>query len=1487
MPTVNRMLCFALRKYLQKFFALFFLLANLLVVTYPFTELRAQAGKDGNLTVSAANTVVNTYAPVVVGVSSGDLVVVVNNIASLGGLGNGDLIMVYQAQGAEINTSNSVNYGEILDYRSAGLYEFVRVQSVAGNTIRLECGLSNDYQVTGFTQVVKVPQYNILTINAGASIVPTAWGDVAGGRAGGIVAIMAEEITLNGTINASERGFRGGRIFNGSLASGATQWADYRSTDVNYGGEKGESIAGNFVQYDLLNGRNGRGAPANGGGGGNSHNAGGGGGANGNNGNLWNGQGVMCTTCLGAAAWQLDPGYIANGNTFTTSSGGGRGGYVFSSANRDALTEGPGLAVWGGNRRFEVGGLGGRPLASDPEQRIFFGGGGGAGDGNNNAHTDGGHGGGMIYIMTNALSGSGSMISNGQTAANTRPGHNDAPGGGGAGGTIIVKAESIAASLGFQANGGNGGNQLITNNEAEGPGGGGGGGFIARSIGAGTAVVGGGTNGITTSTALTEFPTNGATSGATGQLSSVTEDFNIIGPCADLEITKSVNNATPNVGDNVIFTVTVTNNGPSNSPDVVVSDLLPSGYTFVSATTTQGAYNSANGLWAVGTINDGSSQTLTITATVNFVGNYLNTATVFAGTVPDPDLSNNVATAAIDPVCPVNPGQNTITGLVFDDLNINGLLDAAEPGLESYVVQLFEDLNNNGVVDGGEPLVATTTSGSNGIFTFVVDPNQENVRDEFNTNGSPAGSNGSIPWAANWVEVGESDGFGAGQVRVANNRLEIRNLDREARRTVDLSGASLAVLSFDFQGVQINQANRRGIVEISESSTGPWTQIATIENNTASSTEIDISSFISSNTTIRFRNDGNVANNNRGINIDNVNIEIFYPTNYLVRLETPLPPDVVQTSAPIEFPVTFTSVDEADCDVNFGLWLPRSDIEVVKTVNNLTPDIFSQVTFQISVENLGPNPTTGVTVTDLIPSGFTFVNGNPSQGTYNHVTGIWDVGALTVNQVEMLEITAVVNASGDYTNTATGTSDLEDLNLGNNTSSVTVSPVLVPVADLSVTKVVNDPTPNVGGTVIFTVTVANAGPDPATGVLVNDLLPNGFSFVNASTSSGSYNSGTGIWNVGNIAVGGSETLEITVTVNEPAAGISYTNTATIASSDQADSDITNNEDSATVVPVVITGISLDKTADPLSYSAVGEVITYTFTVQNTGNVTLSDVSISDPLTGLSAISPVSIASLAPGATEIFTATYTITQTDIDNGSVTNTATVNAEDPNGAAISDTDSETITAAQTATISLSKSASPGTYSVVGEVITYTFTVQNTGNVTLSDVSISDPLTGLSAISPATIASLAPGATEIFTATYTITQADIDNGSVANTATVNAEDPNGAAISDTNSETINAAQTATLTLDKSASSATYSAVGEVITYTFTVENTGNVTLTDVSISDPLTGLSAISPVSIASLAPGATETFTATYTITQADIDNGSVANSATVNAEDPSGD
>ncbi|WP_299112218.1 PA14 domain-containing protein, partial [uncultured Winogradskyella sp.] len=500
----------------------FFNLHMLLGLTFIFFSIKSfgQPGKDGNLVVTTANTVLNSYSGVVTDINAGDDTIAVFNVASdFGSLVAGDLIMIYQAQGASINTTNTISYGEIISYNSAGLYEFAYVTSVSGNMINLGCGVTHSYTVAGRTQVVKIPQYNNLTINAGGSVTASPWEDYAGGRRGGLVIIDAVNVTVEGAIDASGLGFRGGLRENSTSGASTTIYNDFVTVSANLSAEKGESIAGYGNEYDGLGGRYGRGAPANGGGGGNAHNSGGGGGANGNNGVVWlNGNGNMCSTCTGAGAWTLDPDYITNGNALTESSGGGRGGYSYSSSNQDALTVPPSDNAWAGDRRDNVGGLGGRSLVANEANRIFFGGGGGAGDSNNSANQNAANGAGIILIRSNQINGTGNIIANGQDGSNTIAGHNDAPSGAGAGGSIILKSVVIANTITLNANGGIGGNQLITGNEAEGPGGGGSGGFVAITAGSPSISINGGTSGITGSASLTEFPVNGATDGAPGEV---------------------------------------------------------------------------------------------------------------------------------------------------------------------------------------------------------------------------------------------------------------------------------------------------------------------------------------------------------------------------------------------------------------------------------------------------------------------------------------------------------------------------------------------------------------------------------------------------------------------------------------------------------------------------------------------------------------------------------------------------------------------------------------------------------------------------------------------------------------------------------------------------------------------------------------------------------------------------------------------------------
>ena len=535
-------------------------------------------GKDGAFTATAANTTINSYTTLTAGAGAGDSTI---TVSSATGVTPGDVLLIYQAQGATISTANANTYGTVSALGNAGRYEYVSVASVSGTTITL--GRTCDttplrFSYSSGAQVLRVPQYSSLTVNAGASIVPQVWN----GSTGGVVtAIVDGTATVNGSINADGRGFRGGAIDNDTTAAG-TDVPAYVAAAAASGAEKGESIAGSQTTYDGLGGRYSRGAPANGGGGGNAHNAGGGGGANGGTG-TWNGQGVPDNTnATWAAAWNLDGTLIST----TNSPGGGRGGYTYGANNENALTRAPGANQWGGNNRRERGGLGGRLLANNPsivgDTRLFLGGGGGAGDGNNGAASAGGTGGGLVLLVATAVAGNGSLQANGATATNTLPVHNDGPGGGGGGGSVVLVAPG-AGALGLLATGGNGGSQLIGGNESEGPGGGGGGGFIASPAGTGTLTAG--VNGTTSSGAVTEFIPNGATRGNTGNAATAPSLTNLplcnVANLADLSITKTNTPlAGPNdqAADTVVsgaqstYSLVVTNSGPGPAVNAVIQD---------------------------------------------------------------------------------------------------------------------------------------------------------------------------------------------------------------------------------------------------------------------------------------------------------------------------------------------------------------------------------------------------------------------------------------------------------------------------------------------------------------------------------------------------------------------------------------------------------------------------------------------------------------------------------------------------------------------------------------------------------------------------------------------------------------------------------------------------------------------------------------------------------------------------------------------------
>ncbi|WP_417255079.1 SdrD B-like domain-containing protein [Celeribacter sp.] len=305
--------------------------------------------------------------------------------------------------------------------------------------------------------------------------------------------------------------------------------------------------------------------------------------------------------------------------------------------------------------------------------------------------------------------------------------------------------------------------------------------------------------------------------------------------------------------------------------------------------------------------------------------------------------------------------------------------------------------------------------------------------------------------------------------------------------------------------------------------------------------------------------------------------------------------------------------------------------------------------------------------------------------------------------------------------------------------------------------------------------------------------------------------------------------------------------------------------------------------------AAGDTITYHYEITNTGPTTLTNVTLTDLMTDLVLNGgPIASLAPGETDSTTYWATYELKQADIDNGSLTNTADVEGTDPFGEVVEDDDTVMTSVTREPSIDLIKEADASAVTdpaEVGQEITYRFTVTNTGNVTLTDVILADILPGIVWETPgASIDEMAPGAvdTATFKATYVLTQADLDTGKVDNEATVTGASVLGE-VSDTDDETVPLGQAPSIVLEKTVDNSgltqTIGQVGEELEYTFKVTNTGTVTLTNVTINDPLLGANQISE-TISELAPGEEYTFTekGIYAITQADIDAGEVLNTAT---------
>ncbi|WP_161594377.1 gliding motility-associated C-terminal domain-containing protein [Flagellimonas alvinocaridis] len=702
-------------------------------------------------------------------------------------------------------------------------------------------------------------------------------------------------------------------------------------------------------------------------------------------------------------------------------------------------------------------------------------------------------------------------------------------------------------------------------------------------------------------------------------------------PLVDLSITKTADNLTPNVGDQIVFTVTVQNDGPSDATNVVVTDLLASGYGLVSAVPSSGSYNAVNGVWNVGSLNSSNTETLTVTANVLSSGDYSNTAELTGLTEMDVDstpgnnngaeddqvsitptpiaISDLLLRKSVDKLSPVvgeevifninisNLGPSDVTGVEIMDVLPSGytyVSNSRTAGTYNATTGIWE-LNNvlpNGVT---ETLNIVATVNASGDYF--------NVTEVFSSNNVDPNS---IP---NNDNVFENDQDSAGTIPIPAADLELSlTVDNEfpdVSSTITFTLTLSNIGPSDASGIVVDDLLPSGYNYISDDSGGLYDPFSGLWylGSVASG----------ANTTL------------------NILAEVNPSGNYTNRAEVVAAIQLDTDSTPGN-----NVASEDDQDVQSTTPRHVTDISITNTADDLSPSAGDEIVFTITVNNAGPNDATGLVIEDQLATGYSYISAVATSGTYDNIAGSWSLPNISSGSSEILTLTALVLPNGDYRNTAElialETYDPDSTpnnNLSSEDDQASVVPVPDGLADLSLVKIVDNPTPNVGDVVRFTISVTNNGPTDATGVIVSERMPIGYIYQSHTTTAGVYNPDTGLWNVNRTIFNqNTETLEVLARVNAPTGEADeYLNVAEITGSNFADPDsnpaqgilvddfsdgVEDDDEASTFVVPQTTDLALTKEVDNTSVN-VGDEVVFTITLTNLGTVPATNIGVEDQL----------------------------------------------------------------------------------------------------------------------------------------------------------------------------------------------------------------------------------------------------------------------------------
>ena len=607
-------------------------------------------------------------------------------------------------------------------------------------------------------------------------------------------------------------------------------------------------------------------------------------------------------------------------------------------------------------------------------------------------------------------------------------------------------------------------------------------------------------NGATATLTFNRVMTNADAGTTKTNTASETQDTYNPTPITDKTATINVNQAATvvmtktgngplNVGQTGTFTITLTNNGPNAATNVQVTDPVPTGFT--AGTPSTGTY--VGNVWTIPSLANGATATLTF----NRVMTNADAGTTKTNTASETQDTYN-PTPITDKTATINVNQ---AATVVMTKTGNGPLNVGQTGTFTIT------LTNNG------PNAATNVQ--------VTDPVPTGFTAGTPSTGTYVGNVWTIPSLANGAtatltfnRVMTNADAGTTKTNTASETQDTYNptpiTDKTA--TINVNQAATVVMT------------KTGNGPLNVGQTGTFT-ITLTNNGPNAATNVQVTDPVPTGFTAGTPSTGTYVGNVWTIPSLANGATATLTFN---RVMTNADAGTTKTNTASETQDTYnpTPITDKTATINVN----NAALTITKTANQANYNVGNNVDYTIQVTNSGPNTATNVVVTDTLPAGLTYLSSTMG-GVYDSATRTvtWTIASLD-NGVHFLAAVSAIVTSDAAGKTVTNTLQAKDDQMVDPVS--TSASIYVPSAALELTKTVNNSTPKVNDTVLYTLIVQNHGPDAAASVKVTDVVPTGgLKFVGVdSVIYGTYDPNTGVWTIGDLPANSVAKLVLRFTV---------------------------------------------------------------------------------------------------------------------------------------------------------------------------------------------------------------------------------------------------------------------------------------------------------------------------------------------------------------------